>query len=125
MKPTRELKFSQDHVWIDHIDNNKYRLGITDFAQDLLGDIVFVDIQLNEPILSNRSLGTIESVKTASDIVSPANIKVIGLNPLVEKSPEVINDSPYETWICEITLDSDCDIENLLSYDQYSELIKE
>ena len=90
MKPTRELKFSQDHVWIDHIDNNKYRLGITDFAQDLLGDIVFVDIQLNKPILSNRSLGTIESVKTASDIVSPANIKVIGLNPLVEKSPEVI-----------------------------------
>jgi|TARA_B110000208_G_scaffold191796_1_gene260168 glycine cleavage system H protein len=125
MKPTRELKFSQDHVWIDHIDNNKYRLGITDFAQDLLGDIVFVDIQLNKPILSNRSLGTIESVKTASDIVSPANIKVIGLNPLVEKSPEVINDSPYETWICEITLDSDYDIENLLSYDQYSELIKE
>ena len=125
MKPTRELKFSQDHVWIDHIDNNKYQLGITDFAQDLLGDIVFVDIQLNKPILSNRSLGTIESVKTASDIVSPANIKVIGLNPLVEKSPEVINDSPYVTWICEITLDSDCDIENLLSYDQYSELIKE
>lgn len=125
MKPTRELKFSQDHVWIDHIDNNKYQLGITDFAQDLLGDIVFVDIQLNKPILSNRSLGTIESVKTASDIVSPANIKVIGLNPLVEKSPEVINDSPYETWICEITLDSDYDIENLLSYDQYSELIKE
>ena len=111
MKTTRELKFSQDHVWIDHIDNNKYQLGITDFAQDLLGDIVFVDIQLNKPILSNRSLGTIESVKTASDIVSPANIKVIGLNPLVEK--------------CEITLDSDCDIENLLSYDQYSELIKE
>jgi|TARA_B110000503_G_C7155251_1_gene417016 glycine cleavage system H protein len=125
MRTINELKFSQDHVWLAHIESNKYHLGITDFAQDLLGDIVFVDIKLNVAIPPNSPLGIIESVKTASDIVSPANIKVIGLNPLIEKSPETINDKPYETWICEITLDSDVEIDNLLNYEHYLDLIKE
>ena len=118
-----EMKFSKEHIWLKKIQSNEYYLGITDFAQDLLGDIVFADIKLNQKTTSGSALGFIESVKTSSDIISPADAEVIEINPLLSKSIEQVNEKPYETWLCKIT-SSDNNIVNLLSHEEYQALIK-
>jgi len=119
-----EMQFSEDHIWLKKIQSNEYYLGITDFAQDLLGDIVFADIKLNQKTTSGNAIGFIESVKTSSDIISPADAEVIEINPLLSKSIEQINEKPYETWLCKITT-SDSDMVNLLSHKEYQALIKD
>ena len=119
-----EMQISEDHIWLKKIQSNEYYLGITDFAQDLLGDIVFADIQLNQKTTSGNAIGFIESVKTSSDIISPADAEVIEINPLLSKSIEQINEKPYETWLCKITT-SDSDMVNLLSHKEYQALIKD
>lgn len=118
-----EMKFSKEHIWLKKIQSNEYYLGITDFAQDLLGDIVFADIKLNQKTTSGSALGFIESVKTSSDIISPADAEVIEINPLLSKSIEQVNEKPYETWLCKIT-SSDNNMVNLLSHEEYQALIK-
>ena len=118
-----EMKFSKEHIWLKKIQSNEYYLGITDFAQDLLGDIVFADIKLNQKTISGNALGFIESVKTSSDIISPADAEVIEINPLLSKSIEQVNEKPYETWLCKIT-SSDNNMVNLLSHEEYQALIK-
>lgn len=117
-----EMQFSKEHVWLKKIKSNEYYLGITDFAQDLLGDIVFAEIKLNHKAKSGNALGYIESVKTSSDIISPADAEVIEINPLLSKSIEQINENPYETWLCKITTIGG-EIENLLSHEEYQTLI--
>ena len=119
-----EMKFSKEHIWLKKIQSNEYYLGITDFAQDLLGDIVFADIKLNQKTTSGNALGFIESVKTSSDIISPADAEVIEINPLLSKSIEQVNEKPYETWLCKITT-YDSDMVNLLSHEEYQALIKD
>jgi len=119
-----EMKFSKEHIWLKKIQSNEYYLGITDFAQDLLGDIVFADIKLNQKTTSGNALGFIESVKTSSDIISPADAEVIEINPLLSKSIEQVNEKPYETWLCKITT-YDSDMVNLISHEEYQALIKD
>ena len=119
-----EMQFSKEHIWLKKIQSNEYYLGITDFAQDLLGDIVFADIKLKQKTTSGNALGFIESVKTSSDIISPADAEVIEINPLLSKSIEQVNEKPYETWLCKITT-SDSDVVNLLSHEEYQALIKD
>ena len=119
-----EMQFSKEHIWIKKIQPNQYYLGITDFAQDLLGDIVFADIKINKKVSSGSALGFIESVKTSSDIVSPTDAEVIEINPLLQSSIEQINEKPYETWLCKI-ITTGSEIENLLSHEEYQTLIKD
>ena len=117
------LLYTKEHVWIKPNKNN-YHLGITFFAQDLLGDIVYIDLKLNSNFIKNSPIGSIESVKTASDIVAPADGKIILINPVLTSSPEKINEDPHEVWICEIEITSCLDKKNYLSKNEYIEFIK-
>ena len=98
--------YSKDHIWLKP-NGDSYILGITDFAQDLLGDIVYVEINKNSEFKKNQALGSIESVKTASDIIAPENGKIILINPEIESAPEKINEDPFEIWICHVAFMSE------------------
>jgi glycine cleavage system H protein len=99
-----ELFYTKEHVWLKYIDDHRCQLGITNFAQDLLGDIVFIDIKSDKKIFYNQPMGIIESVKTASDIIAPVDGKILNINPDLTKTPELLNDKPHVTWICEISI---------------------
>ena len=120
------LIYTPEHLWIKSIGENFYEIGITDYAQNLLGDIVFVDLPvLQTQISRNVAFGAIESVKTASDLVGPLNGIMIEINSNIQKSPELINDKPYETWICKISSQDKIDNKELyLNSSQYSELTR-
>jgi glycine cleavage system H protein len=118
------LIYTPEHLWIRSISESTYEVGVTDYAQNLLGDIVFVDLpELQSQILRNVAFGVIESVKTASDLVGPLNGVMIEINSNIQKTPELINDKPYETWICKITSHDNIDNkEFFLDSTRYSEL---
>ena len=118
-----ELFYTKEHVWLKYIDDNKCQLGITNFAQDLLGDIIFIDIKSNEKIFSNQPMGIIESVKTASDIIAPVDGQILRINQDLTKTPELINDKPHETWICEILINDIFNGDNFLRKKDYLEQI--
>ena len=116
------LKYTKDHEWIK-IDGNTALVGITDFAQGELGDIVYLDINtLGEEINEHDVFGTVEAVKTVSDLFMPVAGKVLEVNPLLESNPEKVNADPYgEGWLIKIELTGDAD--GLLSAAEYKELI--
>ena len=120
------LIYTREHLWIKSIGDATYEIGITDYAQNLLGDIVFVELpELQSQILRDIAFGVIESVKTASDLVGPLNGIMIEINSNIQKSPELINDKPYETWICKISSQDKIDNKELyLNSSQYSELTR-
>ena len=115
--------YSKDHIWLKP-NGDSYFLGITDFAQDLLGDIVYVEINKNSEFKKNQALGSIESVKTASDIIAPENGKITLINPAIESSPEKINEDPFNIWICHVAFMSEVEENDFLSKDKYLDLIK-
>ena len=115
--------YSKDHIWLK-LNGDSYILGITDFAQDLLGDIVYVEINKNSEFKKNQALGSIESVKTASDIIAPENGKITLINPEIESSPEKINVDPFNIWICRVEFMSEVEENDFLSKDKYLDLIK-
>ncbi|MDA8869718.1 glycine cleavage system protein H [Methylophilaceae bacterium] len=115
--------YSKDHIWLKP-NGDSYILGITDFAQDLLGDIVYVEINKNSEFKKNQGLGSIESVKTASDIIAPENGKIILINPEIETTPEKINENPFKIWICQVEFISEVEENDFLSKDKYLDLIK-
>lgn len=119
-----DLKYSNDHEWVK-IDGNTATIGITDFAQGELGDIVFVDVEtLDETLNSGEIFGSVEAVKTVSDLFMPVSGKIIALNPEVESSPELINSDPYgKGWIIKVEL-ADDSLEGLLDATAYQELIQ-
>jgi glycine cleavage system H protein len=121
-----KLIYTPEHLWIKSISENTYEVGITDYAQNLLGDIVFVNLpELQSQIIRNVTFGVIESVKTASDLVGPLKGVMIETNASIQKSPELINEKPYETWICKISSQDNIDNKELfLNSLQYSELIR-
>ena len=118
------LFYTKEHIWIKPYQENEYFLGITNFAQDLLGDIVYVDLALGNKFNIDSSIGSIESVKTASDIVAPASGEIILINGDVVNSPEKINTTPHEAWLCQISLDNEFDKENYLTKEAYLSLIE-
>ena len=118
------LFYTKEHIWIKPYQENEYFLGITNFAQDLLGDIVYVDLVLGNKFNMDSTIGTIESVKTASDIVAPADGEIILINKDIVSSPEKINTSPHEVWLCQISLDNEFDKENYLTKKAYLSLIE-
>lgn len=118
------LKYSKDHEWIK-VDGDVAYVGITDFAQSQLGDIVFVDIAtVGENIAKDEVFGTIEAVKTVSDLFLPVEAEVVEFNEALEDAPETVNKDPYgEGWIVKIKLQDAAQLDELLSAEQYQALI--
>ena len=119
-----ELKYTKDHEWIK-IDDGTAFVGITDFAQRELGDIVFVDITMaGEDLKKDATFGTVEAVKTVSDLFMPVSGIVDETNPLLDKQPELVNTDPYgDGWMIRIRLSDPAEADGLLSYDEYVKLI--
>ncbi len=115
-----ELKYTKDHEWI-RVEGDEAVIGITDFAQRELGDIVFVDINtVGEEIAENEVFGTVEAVKTVSDLFMPVKATVLAVNDAIDSSPELVNTDPYgDGWIIRVKLTDVAHVEALLSADQY------
>jgi len=119
------LRYTQEHEWIKLEEGNIATIGITDFAQGELGDIVFVEIEtLGQELAENDIFGTIEAVKTVSDLFIPVTGKIIEVNPLVADAPETVNTDPYgDGWLVKIEVQNPGDIEKLLDVDAYKSVI--
>ena len=124
MNIPEELKYTEEHEWV-RIENNIAIVGITDFAQSELGDIVYLEIDtLDSQIDSNEVFGTVEAVKTVSDLFMPIAGKVIEVNSSLEDKPELVNEDPYgEGWIIKIDISEQSQIDSLLSPSDYKNLI--
>ncbi len=124
MNIPEELKYTEEHEWV-RIENDVAVIGITDFAQGELGDIVYLEIDtLDSKIDSNEVFGTVEAVKTVSDLFMPITGKVIEVNPSLEDKPELVNDDPYgEGWIIKVHIIDQSQIDGLLSPSDYKNLI--
>jgi len=118
------LKYTKDHEWI-RIEGDVAIVGITDFAQSELGDIVYVDIDTVEKQISQEDVfGTVEAVKTVSDLFSPLNGTVLEFNQQLENSPELVNSDPYgEGWIIKMSIDDASQVDGLLTAEGYREVI--
>ena len=124
MSIPKELKYTKDHEWI-RVEGNTAVVGITDFAQGELGDIVFVEIEtVGESVAKEEVFGTIEAVKTVSDLFMPVSGKVIEVNAALETTPELVNKEPYAGgWMIKIEMSNPSEIAELLNAKQYAELI--
>jgi glycine cleavage system H protein len=119
-----DLKYTKDHEWVK-INNNEATVGITDFAQRELGDIVYVDIStLGEQVEREAVFGTVEAVKTVSDLFMPLSGEVTEMNKDIDSAPESVNKDPYGAgWMIKIKLSNPDEIKDLLSADDYKKLI--
>ena len=124
MNIPKDLKYTKDHEWLK-IDGDIATVGVTDFAQSELGDIVFVEIEtLDEDLETEEVFGSVEAVKTVSDLFMPVSGKVIEINEEIESSPELVNTDPYgEGWMIKIQIASQEELDGLLNSDDYSNLI--
>lgn len=120
MNIPENLKYTKDHEWVK-VDGNQVIIGITEYAQGELGDIVFVDIDPDiQEFVNGESFGTIEAVKTVSDLFAPCNGKVIEVNSSLEDQPELINTDPYgEGWIIKVELSDPSELDGLLDSATY------
>ena len=120
----KNLKYSSDHEWVK-VDGNEAYIGISDFAQSELGEIVFVDITTEgEKVDKGAVFGSIEAVKTVSDLLMPITGEVLEVNPKLDDQPELVNQDPYgEGWIVKVTIEEEADLNELLSSDAYKALI--
>jgi len=118
------LKYTKDHEWIK-IDGNDAYIGITEFAQRELGDIVYVDIpSLGKEISKEEVFGTVEAVKTVSDLFMPVNGTISEINPLLDSKPELVNSDPYgDGWMVKVALQDAAEVEGLLSAEEYEAII--
>jgi glycine cleavage system H protein len=118
------LKYTKDHEWI-RIEGNEAYIGITEYAQRELGDIVFVEIETaGESLVHEEVFGTVEAVKTVSDIFMPVSGNILEVNPKLESSPDLVNKDPYgEGWMIKISIKDAAELGSLLSAKQYSELL--
>ena len=119
-----ELKYTKDHEWI-RVEGEEAFIGITDFAQRELGDIVYIDINsVGKAVAAEEVFGTVEAVKTVSDLFMPVAGTVLELNPELDSSPELVNTDPYaQGWMVRIKPDNIADIDSLLTAEKYQALI--
>jgi glycine cleavage system H protein len=119
-----DLKYTKDHEWVK-VNGNEALVGITDFAQKELGDIVYVDITtLGETVEHEQVFGTVEAVKTVSDLFMPITGKVLEVNKDIDSAPESVNNDPYgKGWMIKISITDPSQLGNLLSADDYKKLI--
>jgi glycine cleavage system H protein len=126
MNVPQNLKYTKDHEWL-RVEGDDAFVGVSDFAQTQLGDVVFIEVEtVGETINKGDSFGTIEAVKTVSDIFMPVSGEVLEFNSKLEENPEIVNKNPYgEGWIIKISIKNKSEIAELLSADVYSKLIAE
>lgn len=119
-----ELKYTKDHEWV-RLEGNVAFIGITDFAQRELGDIVYVDINtIGKDVAQEEVFGTVEAVKTVSDLYMPVAGEVIEMNTMLDANPELVNSDPYgDGWMVKVTVSNAADVAGLLSADDYQALV--
>lgn len=124
MKVPENLKYTKDHEWI-RVEGNEAYVGITDYAQGELGDIVYIEVEtVGETIEKEESFGTIEAVKTVSDMFMPASGEILEFNNNLEATPELVNKDPYgEGWVIKIRLTNNAELDDLLTPAKYKEII--
>ncbi len=120
-----DLKYSKEHEWVKVLDDKTALVGITDFAQSELGDIVYVEVETEgEHVDKDEVFGTVEAVKTVSDLFMPVSGKVLEFNSLLEDEPEKINTDPYgDGWIVKVEMDDPAQLDDLMTAEQYQEYI--
>lgn len=124
MNIPQELKYTKDHEWVK-IDGNVATIGVTDFAQGELGDIVYVEVEtVGETMEREEVFGTVEAVKTVSDLFLPLAGEIIEFNESLEDTPEKVNTDPYgDGWMVKLQISNEAEIEDLMSPEEYKELI--
>jgi len=124
MNTPKELKYSKDHEWIS-VNGNIGTVGITDYAQGQLGDVVFVEVEtVGKTLEAGAAFGTIEAVKTVSDSYMPVDGKVLEFNKEIETTPEIVNSDPYgKGWLVKIEIANPSQLNDLLTADGYSAMI--
>ncbi|WP_160722453.1 glycine cleavage system protein GcvH [Bacillus sp. USDA818B3_A] len=125
MSVPKELRYSEEHEWVK-VEGEKIRVGITDFAQHELGDIVFVELpEVGAELKADEPFGSVESVKTVSELYAPVSGKVVEINEELSDSPEFVNESPYEkAWMIVIEPTDVSEVEKLMTSEKYEEMIK-
>ncbi|EGQ4255815.1 glycine cleavage system protein GcvH [Staphylococcus pseudintermedius] len=120
------LKYSKEHEWVK-VEGNTTIIGITDFAQSELGDIVFVELpEVEDELTEGETFGSVESVKTVSELYSPVSGKVVAVNENLEDAPEAVNESPYEeAWMVKVELKDESELDALLDAAGYEKMIGE
>jgi glycine cleavage system H protein len=123
----KDRYYTKEHEWVFVEGENRARIGITDYAQSELGDIVYVELpELGQEVEQNDTIANIESVKSVAPVYSPVSGKVVDINSELENSPELINEYPYEDgWICVIEMRDPTEVEDLMTAEEYAEYIKE
>ena len=125
MKVPQELKYTNEHEWIK-VEGTRAILGITDFAQHNLGDIVFVEIpELDAQVSSGEEVAVIESVKTVSSVYTPVNGTMVEINEALEENPELLNQEPYEQFIGIIEMDDSSSLDGLMTAEEYEQFCQE
>ncbi|MGB0886527.1 MAG: glycine cleavage system protein GcvH [Vicingaceae bacterium] len=124
MNVPAELKYTKDHEWI-RVEGDTVVIGITEFAQGELGDIVYVEVETEgETLAQEEVFGTVEAVKTVSDLFMPVSGEVTAFNDAIEAAPEAVNNDPYgDGWMIKVQLSDASELDGLLTADQYKELI--
>ncbi|WP_062047452.1 glycine cleavage system protein GcvH [Bacillus sp. JCM 19034] len=122
----KELTYSKEHVWVKN-EEGHVRIGITHFAQVELGDIVFAELpEVGEKVTANQPFGNVESVKTVSELYAPVSGEVVEVNNELDDSPELVNESPYESaWMLLIKPSNENELEDLMSAEKYEEMISQ
>lgn len=126
MNTPKDLRYSEEHEWVK-VEGDNVRVGITHFAQSELGDIVFVELpSVGDEIKADEPFGSVESVKTVSELYAPISGKVVEVNGELDDSPEFVNESPYEkAWMIVIEPKDTNEIDSLMTAEQYEEMTKE
>ncbi|QZY53604.1 glycine cleavage system protein GcvH [Crassaminicella profunda] len=124
MKIVQGLYYSKDHEWVK-VEGNKAYIGITDYAQHALGEIVYVEVpEMDDELNATDVFGVIESVKAASDSYMPVSGKVVEINEELENAPQMLNEKPYESWILLVELKDQSELDNLMDDKAYEEFCK-
>jgi glycine cleavage system H protein len=122
---TNDLRYTKDHEWV-RLEGNTGRIGITDHAQQQLGDVVFVELpKVGASVTAGGRFGTVESVKAVSELFSPVTGKVTAVNEELQKKPETVNADPYgAAWMMEVQVQNPADVEALMTAEQYDAFVK-
>jgi glycine cleavage system H protein len=119
-----DRRYTKDHEWVT-VSGSRGRVGITDYAQKQLGDVVFVELpEVGRAVTQGQACGTIESVKAVSELYCPVSGKVVEMNTAVTSKPELVNTDPHGTWLIVVELGNPKEVDNLLTSDQYADLVK-
>ncbi len=127
MEFPEDLKYTEEHEWVRQEDDGLVTIGITDYAQDQLGDIVYLELPKDgEEVRKEETVGIVESVKTVSDLFAPISGMIVESNEPLLDSPEILNDDPYgEGWLLRIRPQDESELKDLMDSDQYAEYIAE